>query len=46
MDENLGPSMAEHEDYKPDVLTKRLLNHENYKFFLKAQAMLELQKQQ
>jgi hypothetical protein len=46
-DRNLGcTSMAECDDYIPDILTKHLPNHKNYEFLPKTQAMLELQKQQ
>jgi hypothetical protein len=37
--------MAECDNYIPDILTKKLYNHKNYDFLLKAQAMLELEKQ-
>ena len=44
-DKNLGPSVAERDDYIHDVLTEHLLNHANYEFLPKAVARLELQKQ-
>jgi hypothetical protein len=39
-DKNLGPSMAECDNYIPDVLNKHLLNHKNYEFLLPKSMMM------